>query len=124
MKSKTVIGLMLTFVCGVATGTFLLRDIEHPGLMNTAAAQQPSDARATSSPTKAIASRDVYFPGTEDLDPDEMRITALGTGMPSARPKQAAACFLVELGNGTNFCLILAVGLMNALPLRKFPTTI
>ena len=46
---------------------------------------------------------DVYYPGTEELAPDEMRVVALGTGMPNARPKQAAACWLVELGNGDKF---------------------
>ena len=47
--------------------------------------------------------RDVYYPGTEEIGPNEMRIVACGTGMPSVRPKQAAACFLVELGNGDKF---------------------
>ena len=50
-----------------------------------------------------MSEREVYYPGTEDLAPDEMRVVALGTGMPNARPKQAAACFLVELGNGDKF---------------------
>jgi hypothetical protein len=40
------------------------------------------------SPVKALKERDVYFPGTEDLAPDEMRVIACGTGMPNARPKQ------------------------------------
>lgn len=46
---------------------------------------------ATRSPTTAVPAPelDVYHPGTEDLRPDEMRVVALGTGMPSARPKQA-----------------------------------
>ncbi|MBW2716855.1 MAG: hypothetical protein JRD03_12290, partial [Deltaproteobacteria bacterium] len=44
---------------------------------------------ATHSPTKATPDRDVYYPASEDLAPDEMRIVALGTGMPSVRPKQA-----------------------------------
>ena len=44
-----------------------------------------------------------YYPNTETLGPDEMRVIACGTGMPTARPKQAAACFLVELGNGEKF---------------------
>ena len=52
------------------------------------------DFAAKMSPTGVVPDRDVYYPGTEELKPDEMRITALGTGMPSARPKQAAACFL------------------------------
>jgi len=43
------------------------------------------------SPTAAIPDRDAYYPGTETLAPDEMRVIACGTGMPNARPKQAAA---------------------------------
>ena len=39
------------------------------------------------SPTEALAERDIYYPGTEDLAPDEMRLVACGTGMPNARPK-------------------------------------
>ena len=49
------------------------------------------------SPVGAVPERNVYYPGSEELAPDEMRIVACGTGMPNARPKQAAACFLVEL---------------------------
>ncbi|MEM6578564.1 MAG: guanitoxin biosynthesis MBL fold metallo-hydrolase GntH [Pseudomonadota bacterium] len=55
------------------------------------------------SPTAALIDRSLYYPGTEALAPDEMRITACGTGQPTPRPKQAAACFLVELGNGDKF---------------------
>jgi ribonuclease Z len=44
--------------------------------------------------------RDTYYPNSETLAPDEMRVVACGTGMPTTRAAQAAACFLVELGNG------------------------
>ena len=54
------------------------------------------------SPTEARA-RDFYAPNSETLDPDEIRIIACGTGMPTPRPAQAAACFLMELGNGDKF---------------------
>ena len=64
-------------------------------------AQGSQDARTRA--TQALEERDVYFPNSEDLGPDEMRIIACGTGMPSARESQAAACFLVELGNGDKF---------------------
>jgi ribonuclease Z len=47
--------------------------------------------------------RDTYYPNSEDLQPDEMRVIACGTGMPTTRSAQAAACFLVELGNGDKF---------------------
>jgi ribonuclease Z len=73
------------------------------------------------SPTKALKNRDIYYPGTEDLKPDEMRITALGTGMPSARPKQAAACFLVELGNGDKFIFDIGSGSHERIAAQKIP---
>ena len=47
---------------------------------------QATPATPKISPVKALEERDTYFPGTEDLAPDEMRIIACGTGMPSARP--------------------------------------
>jgi ribonuclease Z len=55
------------------------------------------------SPTKPNPTFGVYYPGTEALAPDEMRVIACGTGMPMPRLKQAAACFLIELGNGDKF---------------------
>jgi len=62
------------------------------------------------SPTRALPDRDAYYPGTENLAEDEMRVTACGTGMPNTRPKQAAACFLVELGNGDKFIFDIGTG--------------
>ena len=73
------------------------------------------------SPTAALSDLDVYYPGTEDLDPDEMRIIACGTGMPNARPKQAAACFLVELGNGDKFIFDIGTGSAERLSAMKIP---
>ena len=42
------------------------------------------------SPVEPVPDRDVYHPGTEALGKNEMRVTACGTGMPNARPAQAA----------------------------------
>ncbi|MDJ0851204.1 MAG: guanitoxin biosynthesis MBL fold metallo-hydrolase GntH [Myxococcota bacterium] len=64
------------------------------------------------SPTGTAPDRYVYYPGTEELAADEMRVIACGTGMPAARHKQAAACFLVELGNGDKFFFDLGTGAM------------
>jgi ribonuclease Z len=61
------------------------------------------------SPVKARP-QEVYFPNTEDLRPDEMRVVACGTGMPTTRAAQAAACFLVELGNGDKFLFDIGSG--------------
>ncbi len=64
---------------------------------------------------------DVYYPGTETLASDEMRVVALGTGMPSPRPKQAAACWLVELGNGDKFLFDIGAGCHERLAAQKIP---
>jgi ribonuclease Z len=61
------------------------------------------------SPTEA-RERDFYAPNSEDLAPDEIRIIACGTGMPTPRPAQAAACFLMELGNGDKFIFDIGAG--------------
>jgi len=63
----------------------------------------------TISPVKA-RDRDFYAPNTEDLAPDEMRLLACGTGMPTARPSQAASCWLLELGNGDKFIFDVGTG--------------
>ncbi len=54
-------------------------------------------------PTGKLPDPNVYFPGTEALAPDEMRLISCGTGMPTARESQAATCWLLELGNGDKF---------------------
>jgi len=64
---------------------------------------------------------DVYYPGTEELAPNEMRVVALGTGMPNARPKQAASCFLIELGNGDKFLFDAGTGSAERLSAMKIP---
>ncbi len=67
------------------------------------------------SPTDRYPSHEVYFPGTEELAPDEMRVLACGSGMPMPRTKQAAACFLIELGNGDKFVFDIGTGAFTTL---------
>lgn len=62
------------------------------------------------SPTGIAPDRYSYFPGTEKLGKNEMRLIALGTGMPAARRSQAATCWLLELGNGDKFLFDLGTG--------------
>lgn len=64
------------------------------------------------SPTGVAPDRYVYYPGTEELKPDEIRIIACGTGMPAARRGQAASCWVFELGNGDKFIFDLGTGSM------------
>ena len=73
------------------------------------------------SPVEPVKDRDVYHPGTEALGKDEMRVTACGAGMPNARPAQAAACFLVELGNGDKFIFDIGTGSAERLSAMKIP---
>ena len=71
--------------------------------------------KSSFSPVKATKDLNVYYPGTEDLAPDEIRVTACGSGMPMPRLKQAAPCFLVELGNGDKFIFDIGTGSMERL---------
>ena len=72
------------------------------------------------SPTKARA-RDFYAPNSEDLGSDEMRLIACGTGMPTARPKQAASCWLLELGNGDKFLFDIGTGSAERIAAMQIP---
>ena len=72
------------------------------------------------SPTKS-RDRDFYTPNSEDLGPDEMRLIACGTGMPTARPKQAASCWLLELGNGDKFIFDIGTGSAERIAAMQIP---
>jgi len=65
---------------------------------------------AVKDPNGTAPDRYLYYPGTEELGKDEIRLIALGTGMPAARRSQAATCWLVELGNGDKFLFDLGTG--------------
>lgn len=56
-----------------------------------------------------------YFPNTELLGADEMRITALGTGMPNQTKRAVSISYLVELGNGDKFLFDTGAGMMGNL---------
>jgi ribonuclease Z len=56
-----------------------------------------------------------YFPNTEILGANEMRITALGTGMPNQTKRAVSISYLVELGNGDKFLFDIGSGSMGNL---------
>jgi ribonuclease Z len=56
-----------------------------------------------------------YFPNTEILGSDEIRITALGTGMPNQTKAAVSISYLVELGNGEKFLFDIGMGSMGNL---------
>lgn len=63
-------------------------------------------------PTKYVKNNNFYFPGTEDIGPDEMRISFVGSCPWPPRRDQAGTCIMVELGNGQNFFFDLGSGSM------------
>jgi hypothetical protein len=100
-QKKTVISLMLVTVVAVGIGIVIGAGVNQGAeAASSTKGISPVDARA----------RDFYAPNSEDLAPDEMRLIACGTGMPTARPKQAASCWLLELGNGDKFLFDLGTG--------------
>lgn len=102
----SVLGAVLAITIGaLGTTGFLPKAYATPGIDSTLARQD----------------RDVYYPGSEEIGADEMRVVACGTGMPSPRPKQAAACWLVELGNGDKFLFDLGAGSHENIAAQKIP---
>jgi ribonuclease Z len=72
-------------------------------------------------PNEIAPDRYVYYPGTEVLAKDEVRVIACGTGMPDARRGQAAACFLFEFGNGEKIIFDLGSGSMRNINALMIP---
>jgi len=72
-------------------------------------------------PAGVAPDRYVYYPGTEALAEDEIRVIACGTGMPAARRGQAATCYLVETGNGDKFIFDIGSGSMANLAALMIP---
>jgi len=117
IKQSTV-PLIVVALVGVVAG-YLLHGNDVQLTHESIAAQQVT-ATSTEigqtpkpSPVKSSSDRDVYYPGTEDLKPDEMRVICTGSGMPMPRLKQAAASFVVELGNGDKFIFDMGTGSMH-----------
>ena len=76
---------------------------------------------AANAAEEAVARRDNYFPNTEPLGADEMRVIALGTGTPNFRRSQASASWLVELGNGEKFIFDIGTGSLGNLGALEIP---
>ena len=113
---------------GVAAAAAVVASIYTIGWWNGKAGQDldlVSDASAAggmvTSRTSTAPDRYVYYPGTEELAKKEIRVTACGTGMPAARHGQAAACFLVEFGNGDEIIFDIGTGSMENIAAYMIP---
>jgi ribonuclease Z len=116
LATLSVVALFITAV--YVKGTHDGRAGNDFSLMKEAIAAQ---TKTPVSPVKAREGRDTYYPNTEDLAPDEMRIISLGTGMPNPRPSQKATSWLVELGNGDKFLFDLGTGSSDNLAALSIP---
>jgi ribonuclease Z len=100
---KSTAALTGLLLAGVLAAAYLLgRSDERTGRPFLLAQLAKAAESPAISPVKARP-RDAYYPNSEDLRPDEMRVIACGTGMPTTRAAQAAACFLVQLRHGDKF---------------------
>ena len=102
MKSIFVIPLIVS-VCSGLLGTYAIAKPGNVDGINVPSGRIPQEIKDNKYPR-------TYYPNTEKLGKDEMRITALGTGMPTQSPSNASAAFLVELGNGDSFIFDLGTG--------------
>ncbi len=75
----------------------------------------------TGAPVMAADAADVYFPNTEVLGINEMRVIALGTGTPNFRRSQASPAWLVELGNGEKFIFDIGTGSLANIAALEIP---
>lgn len=108
MLSKINTTLIKMSVLGMTMGVFL-----------SASLIQQVQARGDNVPVgrKPVAIKNdqypaSYFPNTELLGRSEMRITALGTGMPNQTRAAVSISYLVELGNGDKFIFDIGSGSM------------
>ena len=76
---------------------------------------------AVTGPNVEAPDRYVYYPGTEVLARDEVRVIACGTGMPEQRRGQASACFVFEFGNGEKMIFDLGSGSMRNIASLMIP---
>jgi len=117
MKISRIV-IASTFAVGIAVGVLLVT--HGPGLISSSNAQESGSDEPLISPVEAQA-RDFYAPNSEALASDEMRLIACGTGMPTARPKQAASCWLLELGNGEKFIFDAGTGSAERIAAMQIP---
>jgi len=117
MKARMKTKLLLVVIACVATLVgYLIGNIDAPKAVAARAKRQAFNPIGR----KPVAIVDgqypaSYFPNTELLGAGEMRITALGTGMPNQTKAAVSIAYLVELGNGDKFLFDMGMGSMGNL---------
>jgi len=72
-------------------------------------------------PTPSVENANSYFPGSEELGPDEMRITFVGSSPEPPTRAQAGTSIMVELGNGKRFFFDLGPGCLRNIVAMQVP---
>jgi len=72
-------------------------------------------------PTPSVKNRNNYFPQSEPLGPDEMRIIFMGSQPWPPRINQASTCIMVELGNGKRFFFDFGPGCLRNIIANQVP---
>jgi len=72
-------------------------------------------------PTKYVKNNNFFFPGLEEVGPDEMRVSFVGSCPWPARRNQAGTSIMVELGNGETFFFDLGNGSVHNILAMGFP---
>lgn len=70
-------------------------------------------------PTKDYS--EIYVPGDEDLAPNEMRLIMCGTGFPYGTVAQAAACLIVQTGDGKSYLFDIGSGSASRINAMEIP---
>ena len=104
---------------GALLGACALALVHSLGLAPLSGAQAAGGV--VSGPNVVAPDRYVYYPGTEVLAEDEVRVIACGTGMPDQRRGQASACWLFEFGNGEKLIFDIGSGSMRNLNALMIP---
>lgn len=111
---KTLLALSCGMLAAIATGSVVAEPVpvgkvSSPEDIQAALSGGISGDRWTEGllfegvePMPWMKSASNWFPRTEEVQPEEMRVTFMGTS-PSLRPGQANTSIYVELGNGDNF---------------------
>ncbi len=115
LKRRTFILFVFIMLIGLSIGIYCIDYLMSNLVTYTASAQTDNSQTPIGRQPVAIKNGKYpasYFPNTELLGSDEMRITALGTGMPNQAKKASSISYLVELGNGDVFLFDIGLGSM------------
>jgi ribonuclease Z len=118
---KLLVGSIVLLGVGIMAGLYLADHGGSLSVVQNTVAQEPSEEGTPMGSPTMPRERDFYAPNSEELGPNEMRLIACGTGMPTARPKQAASCWLLELGNGDKFIFDIGTGSAERLAALQIP---